>query len=1065
MTKPRKLGVWSGAAILAAVLGLSSIPTLAASSAANGGTAAKKKTSGQAMEEVVVTGSYIRQNSFNSSSPLTVVDQAAIANNATPNLGEVMVNQTFNYGSDFQTNTYAARAQIGTSTSANLRGLGQDATLMLLDGKRLIKPDLDVATDMNNLIPQIAISRIDVLKDGASAIYGTDAVAGVVNLITRKNFSGAKFNAFYQQTDNKDLHYESYEFLAGSDTDNGHITVALSYRFHSTLEQTERPQYLRGGFERSDTGNPGTYFVPVRGPTGAITGTTKLADPGCGAAIAESPGGTDIGSKGNYLAGDRRNVVEYALGYPAGSIPAYGTQDCGFHFGETWNFINPNRQWSFWGDYQFQITPSLSNEMEFLGNRIITDSRGSPQNPGGRTEEFPVVLGTNPGNPYTAYSDMNGNGQIDPGEELYAQDLYNSLGQAIPDGIPDRGTVDANGDGVPDVILSSTPFAAGGASNGIPFNEDVKVDQLRILGKIGLLPDANQPDALHADGSNTGNATYDDINYRLADTLTYTVPDSTWEVKLTGIMERNLLDLHEKNSSQNALEAGLRGLLKATQGQTYSYWNPFSTQALHCVLRVCSYTGTPDFANTRDVLNAITISAWERHTVDFWVADLIADGDIMDMPNGTLRGAFGAQYRKEQRKADLDSGQNQCDWHQGGCRYDWQASEDVYSLFFELKVPIIKNMTAQVATRYTDYGGKIGNSTDPKLAILYQPYDWLSLRGSYSTAFIAPSLPQQFESATCGLQTVQDQLTNDTSGTFRVGCVSGNPNLVPESADVWNLGTTLSLLDGNLQMSVDYSSYKFKDRITQTTVNNVLRADYANFIAAGGNNGPGCPDLNNNGVCDSVEAWVNGPSSDPAIQRDPVSYLVSRVGTSFVNAASMRNRAIDFDIKYNLSFNQLGDFTFDLAATDALEYSYDLGTGDPLDKGDGVGKQNEQVIEIPPIPKWRVNGSIHWFRGNQAAMIRLRWFSSVQMEFNSPGLQNLQHARYHTNTLPKFVYTDVNYRYTFPKLIGDRETTLEIGANNVFDRLPAPILNLGGIETYLYDVRGRLVYFRLSQDL
>ena len=127
---------------------------------------------GSVIEEIVVTGSLIKRDSFDSSSPLTVVTQEAIEANATPNLGEVLVAQTFNYGSDFQTNTYSARGQIGSVTPANLRGLGSGATLQLLDGLRTNNAFL------NNAMPQIAIERIDILKDGASAIYGTDAVAG-----------------------------------------------------------------------------------------------------------------------------------------------------------------------------------------------------------------------------------------------------------------------------------------------------------------------------------------------------------------------------------------------------------------------------------------------------------------------------------------------------------------------------------------------------------------------------------------------------------------------------------------------------------------------------------------------------------------------------------------------------------------------------------------------------------------------------------------------------------------------------------------------------------------------
>lgn len=1036
MTKPSKLGVWTGAVTLVGTFGL--LPGLPA-------------TAAEQIEEVVVTGSYIKRDSFDSSSPITVVDQAAIAENATPNLGEVLVNQTFNYGSDFQTNTYAARPQIGTTTAANLRGLGSRATLDLLDGKRVLSGNL------NNSIPQIAIERIDILKDGASAIYGTDAVAGVVNILTRKNFSGTKFSAFYQQDKDDDFHEQQYEFIAGSDTDDGHFTFAIGYKTRGTLEQTERPLYLREGFERSGTGNPGQWSVPVRDATGAITSSQTLRDPGCGAGTAQSPGGTDLGAKGNFLSGDPRDVVEYTLGLPAG---IRGGQDCGFHFGETWNFINPNEQLSFWGNYQFQFTDRLSNEVELTASRLTADSRGSPQNPGGRTEEFPIVLGDHPGNPFRAFSDLNANGAVDAGELLFAQD-------ADGDGIPDRGTVDANGDGVPDVILAADPFDP---VSGIPFNEDVDVVALRIMSKIGLLPGANQPTSLNADGSNTGNASFDAISFRIADTLTYTVPNSSWDVALTGIFERSHVVLENKNTSQSALEQGLRGTLKATPIDAgFSFWNPFATQALNCTNRQCTHTGTPDFANTVDVLDAINIQSHNITDVNFWSANLIATGDLFELPAGMVQSAFGAEYRKVTNEVDVDSARNQCDWHEGGCQFDYQAKQDVYSVYGELAIPVIPNMEAQLAGRFVDYGGAIGDSFDPKVAILWQPLDILSLRGSFSTAFIAPNLEQLFEPEDCGLQTFNDALVQDFSGTFRVACVSGNQNLVPEEADVFNLGVSLSLLNGDLNLGLDYAEYEFEDRISITTGNQVIRADFNDFKAAGGDELG--PDLDGNGISDDADAWIAGPNSDPGIQRD-ASGLITRVATSRINAQTMLHRAVDLYARYNLSFDQVGldgwgDLVFNLGVTQALEYSFDLGTGDPLDSGDGVGRQNEQISEIPPMPEFRVNGRINWFMGNHAAMVRVRWIDSVQLEFNSTGLQFL-HGLRNPNFGPDIedmTYIDLNYKYTFPNLLGQRETTFEIGANNVTDEFPTPFFNLGGLETFLHDIRGRMWYVRINQDL
>ncbi|MEQ8860280.1 MAG: TonB-dependent receptor [Pseudomonadales bacterium] len=976
----------------------------------------------EAIEEVIVTGSYIKRDSFDSSSPLTVIDSEAISANATPNLGEVLVAQTFNYGSDYQTNTYAARGQGGTTTTANLRGLGFRATLSLVDGKRLnFAPNASAGANLNNAIPQVAIERIDVLKDGASALYGTDAVAGVVNIITKKNFEGMKFSAFHTQDQDNDFNEQLYEVILGTRTDRGHFAIAASYRDRGELEQIDRPEFLRRGFERSGTGNPGDWLVPERDATGALTGTAaRQVDPGCGAFDGS---GRDVGVKNNWRSGDR-----------SGS-------NCRLHFGEFWNFMNPVDQASVWMNFSYDFSDSVSNEVQLIYSRLDTLSRGSPQNPGGRTEEFPIVLGDHPGNPFRALADSNGDGVLEP---LFAQD-------ADADGIPDRGTADANGDGVPDVILAANPFDP---ASGVPFNEDVDVVALRIFGKLGA-----KPTSFFADGANSGNATFEESEFRIVDTLTVSIPDTSWEVSGVAVYDRIERVFEQKNTSQAALVQGLLGELKATPiDSTASYWNPFSTQELSCVNRVCSNTGTADFANTQEVVDAINIQANDVLESEFFNFEVVATGDLLELPAGTLAGAFGAQYRKTDWNVDLNAAQNQCDWHEGGCGFDYDANQDVWAAFFELAVPVFDTenygaMELQLAARYEDYGGDIGDDFNPKIAALWQPYEWMSVRGSWSSAFIAPTLEDLFEPEDCGLETASDPLTGDLSQSFRVACVAGNPGLQPETADVWNVGVSFSLLDGDLNLGVDYASFDFTDRIAQTTMNQVLSRDFQNFLDSGGN--PANPA--------DVTAWINGPNSDPAIQRD-VTGVITRVTTSLLNAQTMKHKAYDFYGNYTLSTQGFGTYRVGLDATLVDEYFYDLGFGIP--PGDGVGKQNEDVAEVPPIPEWRVTGTLNWFMGNHAAFVRLRWMDSVEIDFNSKALQAAQLAINGTDEIEDMLYTDIQYSYAFQGLFGqDRETLLEIGGRNVFDEFPEPIFNLGGIESFLHDIRGRTWYLRVTQDL
>ena len=208
------------------------------------------------IEEIVVTGSLLKRDSFDSASPLTVLDDVQIQAEATPALGEIIANQTFNYGTDIFASHYSTGGNPeGNRQGANFRGLGEGATLSLLDGMRTLDNNL------NNMLPQIAIQRIDILKDGASALYGADAVAGVINVVPKKNFEGAEVGAFYQADSKGDHDEYVLNFIIGSAMDRGHFTFAMEHRKRTPLYQTERPNLLGQSVSRSGTGNPGSYNV------------------------------------------------------------------------------------------------------------------------------------------------------------------------------------------------------------------------------------------------------------------------------------------------------------------------------------------------------------------------------------------------------------------------------------------------------------------------------------------------------------------------------------------------------------------------------------------------------------------------------------------------------------------------------------------------------------------------------------------------------------------------------------------------------------------------------------
>ena len=156
-------------------------------------------------EEIVVTGSHLKRQGFQTPTAVLVLQREEIASSGYSNIGDLLRHLTINSGSETQPGLGVG--SIGSS-QFNLRGLGLNTTLVLLNGRRLVTfpyvaSDGSVFVDVNQ-IPLEFVERIEVAKGGASAIYGSDAVAGVVNIITRKHFDGAAISVMGQATDTWD---------------------------------------------------------------------------------------------------------------------------------------------------------------------------------------------------------------------------------------------------------------------------------------------------------------------------------------------------------------------------------------------------------------------------------------------------------------------------------------------------------------------------------------------------------------------------------------------------------------------------------------------------------------------------------------------------------------------------------------------------------------------------------------------------------------------------------------------------------------------------------------------
>ena len=191
---------------------------------------AAKKDEAKEITAVTVTGSRIKRVDAETTQPVSVITRADIEKTGATNLYDILNNITSSDGSGLSTVTTQTNGSDG-SQQISLRNLGAERTLVLVDGKRWIT-DIDGVVDLST-IPLAIIERVDVLKDGASAIYGSDAIGGVVNIITRRQYEGAQVGLSYGQTAKGDGATKSIDLTIGASGERSSGVMSLS---HSSQE-------------------------------------------------------------------------------------------------------------------------------------------------------------------------------------------------------------------------------------------------------------------------------------------------------------------------------------------------------------------------------------------------------------------------------------------------------------------------------------------------------------------------------------------------------------------------------------------------------------------------------------------------------------------------------------------------------------------------------------------------------------------------------------------------------------------------------------------------------------
>ena len=840
------------------------------------------------IEEVVVTGTYLKGRSqFDSASPITVIDAEDISNIGAVTIDDFTDTLTINTGSQNNPDAFTQNFSTGT-TNINLRGLGVGSTLVLLNGRRQVRSGAvtdngESFVDTASLVPVIAIQRVETLKDGATSLYGTDAVAGVVNFITRSDFRGLEVSTRYQESaaDQSDVEIGA---IWGTGNESTDFILAFNYLDRDPLTTAERPFASRA--DVSLFGQPGSFVVPFQptGPdpvTAAVWGIAfdsngngvadffeglsptlpLLADPDCPAVAAQDP-----------------NILAPAT-FPAGA--------CQFDFGLFYNLVPEEERVSVFAE----LNHEFASGMRFRGEFGYADNSAER----GNSPSFPVL--------------------------------------ALPG------------------IAADNPFN--------PFGVPVNFVG-RVAGAFG------EP----------FNSTHDSETYRFVAELEGTAGEWDWTTALS--LSSNEYFLTAPDTLREEFFAALNG----------GVYNPFGSQYF-------------DQPNDPSVIAGFTDRTRVLAEADQLVFDAVATRDIFEAGGGTAGLAVGIQYRDDELSYDYDANANRDNFLFLVGNPDFTGDRDVFAIFGELGIPLSDTFELNFALRYEDYGDDV-DSTDPKLSFIWRPVDNFTLRGSAGTSFRAPSLFQEFGTQT-SLQQLVDPLSPGLS--FRAVRSFANPNspLVPEEADIFNLGSSWAITD-NFELSLDYWSF-----------------DYTDII-----------------IKESAQAILNANPTGPQVIRDPDSGVLLRVETFYTNASSLETDGFDLGMDWDITDS------FRISSTTTFVTSYDL--ADPQAGNiDGAGSRNFNNFGTS-VPEIRSNLGFHYASGQHSANAYARFIDSYQDDQNNVGIDS-------------FTTLDLQYGYRTEPLgpfadgIG-----LSFGVVNATDEEPPGVITNGGYDSKVHDPRGRVYY-------
>ncbi|HEY1558826.1 MAG TPA: TonB-dependent receptor [Kofleriaceae bacterium] len=912
-------------------------------------------------EVIVVTGSSLDHDVFTGRAPVSIVTRADIEASGSATIGDIL--------QAIPAQTNGANAQVNSTgdgaTRIDLRGLGPARTLVLLNGRRFVYggSGADAAVDID-AIPLAMIERVEIAKDGASPVYGADAVSGVVDVITRKQFEGSEISLLTGISQRADGGTLDASFVRGFTTDDRSVYLTLSggYQRHGAVMATDRAfSSVQKTYDFATKTE--TDIQSLAGPTGRLDassiGTGGIQVPGCTSGVCK-PNAT--GGWSDFTQADLYNEATDTYLY------------------------TPSTRYDVFGSGGKRLDDNTSLFTELLYSRRSSDRQLSPV-------------------PFVADAPISAN------------NIYNPFGADILDY---RRRITELG---PRQYL-----------------DDARTLRL-VTGIAGTVPDS----------------------WGVLDTWKYEVSVNYGDTEVQAATTGQLFKDHVADAlGPSMLDANGTPICVRVPGDA-------STQIIYTVL------GPPGSPPQKipcvplDILApAGRIPASQLKNLTFSDAGVgedrstgllaTASGRLVELPHhGDIALAVGGDYRDDAGTQSPPSVASTGDTTDNLA----QATEAEFTTiegFGDLTIVPISD--DEIARRLQfDLGGRAvhenaaGSAVTYKAGGLFRTVAGLAVRGTYSTAFRAPSF---FELHGGRLQQTPDAEdpcdakppsvgsgTKTLAPAVQAECVAqgvpvgtvfntaqqiseigGNPDLKPETAGTATIGLVFEPIQG-LDLTADYWHVDIHDAIEALGIETI----FAN-----------CYDRAESAFCSQIH-------------RDPSTHRISPVDQLLQNVDRAKTSGIDVAAMYDASLGSAGR----VHATVEGQYliRYDIETEQQIVHGAGF-------YDLGVYPRYKANVASRWTSKHGALAGFILHYLGTYKECASNDCndaQNLGTAR----DVGRYFKLDVFGGYDVP--LGFGKTSVQLGVNNVLDATPPVVYNAAAAnsDATAYDFIGRTVYLRMAE--